>query len=130
MPLSGDSPRARKRDIQIMEWALQTGELRDPDNAFWPTMRATAYFAANRDKEALAALARASRKSEWNAYIHEEVLGQWRLYSAAYGDNGAAQKIAPLSLVAFRTFWKFGARRKWPDGAPTAPPPPDASTTQ
>ena len=29
------------------------------------------------------------------------MLGQWRLYSAAYGDNGATQKIAPLSLVAF-----------------------------
>ena len=101
LPLPGDSPRARRRDIQIMEWAARAGEIRDADNAFWFTMLATAYFSAGRDKDALAALQKASRKSEWNAYIHEEVLGQWRLYSAAYGDNGAAQKIAPLSLVSF-----------------------------
>ncbi len=44
---------------------------------------------------------RAAHKSRWDAYIYEEVLGQWRLYSAAYGDIGATQKIAPLSLVAF-----------------------------
>ena len=101
LPLTGSSPRARRRDIQLMEWAARAGEIRDRNNAYWPTMLATAYFSVRRDREALAALQRAGRKSEWNAYIHEEVLGQWRLYSAAYGDNGAAQKIAPLSLVAF-----------------------------
>ena len=101
LPLSGDSPRSRRRDIQLMEWACRAGDKRDSDNAFWLTMLATAYFSAGRDKEALAALQKASRKSEWNAYIHEEILGQWRLYSATYGDNGAAQKIAPLSLVSF-----------------------------
>ena len=101
LPLGGNTPQAQKRDIQIIEWAMQTGELRDRDNAFWPVMLATAYFSVGRDKEALAALQKASHKSEWNAYIHEEVLGQWRLYSAAYGDRGAAQKIAPLSLISF-----------------------------
>ena len=101
LPLPGDSPLARRRDMQVMEWACHAGEIRDGDNAFWPAMLATAYFSAGRDKEALTALLKASRKSQWNAYIHEEVLGQWRLYSAAYGDNGAAQKIAPLSLVSF-----------------------------
>lgn len=93
------SPQAE--DFRLMEWALRSGESRDRDNAFWPTMLATTYFAAQRDKEALEALARASRKTRWDAYIYEEVLGQWRLYSAAYGDNGAVQQIGPLSLVAF-----------------------------
>ncbi len=101
LPLGGDTPRARRRDLQLMVWAAQAGALHDEDNAFWPLMLALAYFSAGRDKEALAALQKASRKTEWNTYIHEEVLGQWRLYSAAYGDNGATQKIAPLSLVAF-----------------------------
>src|SRR5579871_2612837 len=92
---------ARHSDVRLMEWALQGGEERDPDNAFWPALRAATYFAAERDDEALQALAQAARKPQWDAYLYEEVLGQWRLYSAAYGDNSATQKIGPLSLVAF-----------------------------
>ncbi len=88
-------------DFQMMEWAIRNGEICDPDNAFWSAMLAVAQFASGKDDAALAALEKASRKTKWDAYLYEEVLGQWRLYSAAYGDNGAAQKIAPLSLLAF-----------------------------
>jgi hypothetical protein len=89
------------RNLKIMLWALRSGERLDSDNAFWPAMLATAYFAADEDGNALEALARAALKPRWDAYIYEEVLGQWRLYSAAYGDHGAAQQIGPLSLVVF-----------------------------
>ena len=99
LALFADAPS--RRNIKIMEWALRSGERLDSDNAFWPTMLATTYFAAGQDEMALDALARASRKPRWDAYIYEEVLGQWRLYSAAYGDHGATQKIGPLSLVVF-----------------------------
>ena len=88
-------------DFHLMEWAIRNGEVCDPDNAFWSAMLAVACFASGKDAEALTALEKASRKHKWDAYLYEEVLGQWRLYSAAYGDNGAAQKIAPLSLLAF-----------------------------
>jgi len=93
---------ARHKDVRLMEWALQAGERRDPNNAFWSAMLAITYFSAMRDDEALRALARASHKHAWDAYIYEEILGQWRLYSTAYGDNGATQKIGPLSLVDLR----------------------------
>jgi hypothetical protein len=95
------SAPARRTDTRLMEWALRFGEIRDPDNAFWPALLAATYFAAQRDQAALAALSRAKRKKQWHAYLYEEVLGQWRLYAAAYGDNGAAQQVAPLSLLAF-----------------------------
>lgn len=88
-------------NLKIMLWALTSGERLDSDNAFWPTMMATTYFAAGQDDVALESLARASKKPRWDAYIYEEVLGQWRLYSAAYGDHGATQQIGPLSLVVF-----------------------------
>ncbi len=94
-------PSAWRHDVRLMEWALHSGSVRDPDNAYWPAMLATTYFAAHRDAEALKALALAAHKPHWNAYLYEEVLGQWRLYSAAYGDHGATQKIGPLSLIAF-----------------------------
>jgi hypothetical protein len=90
-----------RRDLKIMIWALNSGERLDPDNAFWPAMLATTYFAARQDDDALKALNRASRRPRWESYIYEEVLGQWRLYSAAYGDHGAIQQIGPLSLVVF-----------------------------
>lgn len=92
---------ARIRDVKLMEWAIRAGEKRDPLNAFWPAMMATTYFAAERDSEGLRELEKIHHNSHWDAYIYEEVLGQWKLYSQAYGDNGAAQKIGPLSLVAF-----------------------------
>src|SRR5579871_1376467 len=99
--LPPDTAAPSARDVSLMEWALLSGARCDPDNAFWPTMLATTYFAVGRDIDGLAALTRASRLRRWDAYIYEEILGQWRLYSAAYGDNGATQQIGPLSLVAF-----------------------------
>lgn len=92
---------AWRRDVRLIEWSLKSGAARDPDNAFWPAMLAVAYFAAHRDDEALSAITLAAHKPRWDAYVYEEVLGQWRLYSATYGDHGATQKIGPLSLVAF-----------------------------
>ncbi|MCS6776584.1 MAG: hypothetical protein RMJ43_13390 [Chloroherpetonaceae bacterium] len=92
---------ARRRDVRLIEWAVRSGQRLDRDNAFWPTMLAITYFAALRDAEALQALEQAARKPRWDAYLYEEILGQWRLYAAAYGDYGAAQKIGPLSMLAF-----------------------------
>jgi hypothetical protein len=89
------------KTTKIMLWALRSGERLDPENAFWPAMLAATHFAASQDDNAIEALARASRKIKWESYIYEEVLGQWRLYSAAYGDHGATQQIGPLSLVVF-----------------------------
>ena len=81
--------------MRLIEWALNSGESRDTDNAFWPAMLSATYFAAHRDEEAISALTRAAHKPRWDAYLYEEVLGQWRLYSATYGDHGATQKIGP-----------------------------------
>lgn len=92
---------ARRRDVRLIEWAVRSGQRLDRDNAFWPAMLAVTYFAALRDAEALQALEQAARRPRWDAYLYEEILGQWRLYAAAYGDYGAAQKIGPLSMLAF-----------------------------
>ena len=100
-PEAPPPPAVWRRDVRLIEWALTSGAARDPDNAFWPSMLAVAYFAAHRDQEALDAFTRAAHKPRWDAYLYEEVLGQWRLYSATYGDHGATQKIGPLSLIAF-----------------------------
>lgn len=120
-PTTGDTPPphtlpARLKDVRLMEWALASGERLDPDNAFWPMMRAVTYFSVLRDDEALEQLRRAGQKARWDAYLYEEVLGEWRLYTLAYGDHGAAQKIGPLSLLAFPHLGemrKAGAMARW-----------------
>ena len=99
-PSSFSTP-ARYTDVKLMRMALSNGERLDPDNVFWPAMLAATYFAAGRDTQALDALARCDTKTRWDSYIYEEILGQWRLYSLAYGDHGATQKIGPLSVIAF-----------------------------
>lgn len=92
----------RSSDLQLTLWALERGERCDSQNALWPTLLACTYFSTGRDdKKALDALCRASKKTYWDAYIYEEILGQWRLYTAAYGNHGATQEIGPLSLVIF-----------------------------
>lgn len=91
----------RHTDVDLMVWALRAGARRDPDNAFWPAMLAVTYAAARHDNAAVAELTLAAHKTRWDSYVYEEVVGQWRLYSAAYGDRGAAQKVSPLTVIAF-----------------------------
>ncbi len=98
---AGPNRGPSRRDGRLMDWALRLGERRDPENAFWPAMRAVLLLASHRENEALEALHQASHRRRWDAYLYEEILGQWRLYTAVYGDHGALQKIGPLSLVAF-----------------------------
>ncbi len=93
--------RPTKDDLRVIQLALLAGEKRDELNAFWPTMLATTYFADHRDQAGIRELHKAARAPNWDAYIYEEILGEWRLYSAAYGDNSAVQKVGPLSLISF-----------------------------
>ncbi len=85
----------------LLAAVIDRGAQLDPSNAFWDAMRA-ASSAENGDfAQAVEALGQERTTTTWDAYLYEQVLGQWRLYSLAYGDHGAAQKVAPLSLVAF-----------------------------
>lgn len=61
------------------------GERLDPDNAFFPMMRAVGYFAGKRDREAVQALLRTSRKSRYDDYTNEEPQSLIRLYTLACG---------------------------------------------
>ncbi len=105
--LSSDNTlRAEGRTVSLQRRALlaiviNRGATLDPSNAFWDAMKA-AVAAGNGDySQAVNDLGEERSATTWDAYLYEQVLGQWRLYSLAYGDHGAAQKVAPLSLVAF-----------------------------
>lgn len=74
-----------------------SGERTDPENAYFPFMRAYGLLAAHRDAEAVAAVQRASVKPRWNEYLTENVEAQWRLHTKAFGDPGAMPQSAIFS---------------------------------
>ena len=100
-PLPPTAYTLHGRDVKLMQWALKRGEFSDPENAYWQAMSAVTAFAEGNETRGIRALNRTAGKLRWDAYLYEEILGQWRLYAATYGDRGAMQKIGPLSLLSF-----------------------------
>jgi len=88
------------------------GERLDPDNAYFPFMRAVGLFGARRDDEALAAIARAARKPQWREYYNEELKGQWRLQDEASINNSALFHSLSAAALLFPQYAQMrGAAR-------------------
>lgn len=66
------------------------GEQLDPQNGYFPMMRAVGLFAAHRDDEAIIAVRRAAQKPKWDDYTGEETEAVWRLAKQAFGNRSAA----------------------------------------
>ena len=77
------------------------GERLDPDNAFFPLLRAAGLFEAHRDSEALAAIHRAAQRPLWIEYYVDELHGKWQLQDKAFGENGAIPRIAIGAATLF-----------------------------
>lgn len=77
------------------------GERLDPDNAYFPMMRAMGLFAARRDREAIEALLRASKCTRWDDYCWDETMARIALLHAAFGKVPA---IAEEAAATFHTF--------------------------
>lgn len=69
------------------------GERLDPENAYFPMMRAIGLFDAHRDAEALQALHRAAYKPLWIEYYEDELEGEIRLHNRMFGDSGILPKV-------------------------------------
>lgn len=75
------------------------GERLDPDNAFFPQMRAVSLFAAHRDADGLDAVLRAGQKPHWDDYVADEMNGRLELADAPYGHGSALSDIAANAAV-------------------------------
>lgn len=76
------------------------GERLDPDNAYFPFMRAVGLCGAHRDDEAIAAITRAAHKSLWREYYNDELRGAWKLQDTAFVNNSVLlHTIAAASLL-------------------------------
>jgi len=85
-----------------------TGERAEPDNAYFPLMRASGLFAARRDAEALAAVQRASVKPFWREYLPDDAEAHWRLHTEAFHDPGA---MPQASGAAGQILWQYSSLR-------------------
>ena len=85
------------------------GERLDPDNAYFPLMRAVALFAAYRDDEALAAVKRAGTKREWREYSDDEVEGRWRISEAVFGGREGVSRMAVAASLLFPQYQQLRA---------------------
>lgn len=86
-------------DLAAFDQAAAAGERLDPDNAFFPWMRAVGLFAAFRDADGLAAFRRASQKPLWRDYCTDEVEARWHLHQEAFGDPGALGRVGASSAL-------------------------------
>lgn len=86
-PKHGDQNPPPPAQLAAFDADAAQGERLDPDNAYFPFMRAVGLWTAKRKTDALAAIERASHKPVWREYIEDEVAGHWR---AAQMNGGTA----------------------------------------
>lgn len=92
----------------VFEQAAAQGEKLDPENAYFPMMRAVWLFDAKRDQEGIAAVLRAGQKPRFDDYSEEEPEAEWTLCQRAYG---ASTALIHESLAAARLFPHYAALR-------------------
>ena len=80
-------------DLAAFDADAAAGERLDPDDAYFPLMRAVGLFAGFRDAEGLAAFRRASLKPSWREYGADEVEARWCLHEEAFGDPGELGRV-------------------------------------
>jgi len=85
------------------------GEKLDPDNAYFPFMRAVGLFAAGRDAEGRAAVAQAGREHGWREYSSDEVEGRWRTTEAVAGGRESISRMAVAASLLFPHFQQLRA---------------------
>lgn len=85
--------------LALYDRVASEGERLDPDNAYFPLMRAVGLFAAHRDREAMEAIERASRKPRWEDYTGEEAEARLHLLTNALGRQTAISQFLGASAV-------------------------------
>jgi hypothetical protein len=77
------------------------GERVDPDNAYFPLLRAMAHTELRQDKDAFAALHVAASKKVWREYIPEEFVANRTVNRGIYGQAGLISEMAISAAILF-----------------------------
>lgn len=95
--------------LAIFDRDAAQGERLDPDNAYFPFMRAVGLWTANRKTDALAAVERAAAKPAWHEYIADEVEGHWRIARINTGGTTALNRAAIAASILFPHYARLRA---------------------
>ncbi len=105
--VSGSHPRNRPQgastedQLEAFDRDAAEGERLDPDNGYFPCLRAIGLFAGHRDAQALQALHRAAQRPLWVEYYDDELEGENRLQAAAFADSGALPRVGIAAAILF-----------------------------
>ena len=94
-PSSGNRPA----ELRAFDQDAATGERLDPDNAYFPFMRAAGLYAMHQDATARAAILRAGTKTHWAEYYDDEIAGRTRLRALTLGDYSAISHVCITAAV-------------------------------
>lgn len=114
---SGHQPLPKPELLHDLDHIASVGERLDPDNAYFPMMRAAFQFIAHRDENALASIERASKKRHWNDYLDDEVRSIWRLQEMVHGRQNAIFRalvygdLRYLHMILLKTTAKIATYR-------------------
>ena len=98
---SGASHVSNTPMLRDFDQDAAAGERLDPDNAYFPFLRAAGLYAAHRDAAAQAAILRAGTKTRWAEYYDDEITGDTRLHELAFGDRSALWHLAVTTSQMF-----------------------------
>jgi tetratricopeptide (TPR) repeat protein len=87
------------KEVATFDQIAREGERVDPQNAYFPMMRAAVLFAAGKEEEALKALVQASKKSRWDNFAVAEAVGNLRLFETAFGRMNGVTKAVLAEMV-------------------------------
>lgn len=92
---------ATKQQLDQYLSDCEEGERLEPQNGYFPMLRAAGLYSAHRDREALAELHRASGLTEWQPHYVDEAEGAWRMGVLADGDGGALHQMATQASILY-----------------------------
>lgn len=105
--LTGDTPPPNKptppkpEQLAAFDHAAAEGERLEPDNAYFPFIRAVGLYAQHQDEAAIAAIERAAQKPHFEDHSREEATDADRLIAKIYGTTSAVARGARYASLLF-----------------------------
>jgi hypothetical protein len=114
---AGHTQPGKPQPIDVAEYAAYdrdaaAGERLNPNNAYFPFMRAIGLFGNSRDAEALAEIDHAASCPQWNEYYDDELKGTWRIQDDTSVNNSALFHTMSAAALLFPQYAQMrGAAR-------------------
>ena len=96
-------------DLAAFDNDAANGERLDPDNAYFPLMRAVGLYDARRDAEAIAAIHRAGQKTRYEDYANSEFGVVDKFFTLAHGRRGAIARTSMAASILFPQYSQIRA---------------------